>query len=161
VKLRLLFVLVAAALGGCGDEPHDHSHEAPHAHEHHAPHGGTLQVLGEEAAHVELVLDGATGKLTAYVLDGEAEKPVRTAQTSLRLKISGLAGGDATVELAPVANELTGEKVGDTSQFEGASEKLRGVTKFEGVLETITARGVKFDSVRVAFPDGNEHGDKH
>jgi len=34
-------------------------------HEHHAPHGGTLVVFGDEAAHVELVLDPKTGALPA------------------------------------------------------------------------------------------------
>lgn len=33
--------------------------------------------LGEEFGHLELLLNKETGELTAYVLDGEAEKPVR------------------------------------------------------------------------------------
>ena len=48
-----------------------------HHHEHTAPHGGTLVALGEEFGHLELLLNKETGELTAYVLDGEAEKPVR------------------------------------------------------------------------------------
>src|SRR5262249_41345089 len=116
-----------------------------------APHGGALVELGDEAAHVELVLDAATGKLTAYVLDGEAENPVRIAQESLRFSLS-----DGDVELKAVANPLTGERVGDTSQFEGTSDKLKGAKSFRGVLTTITARGVKFDAAPVAFPGGDE-----
>jgi hypothetical protein len=149
--------LALALLGGCDGEPKPAPATAP-VHEHHAPHGGALQVLGEEAAHVELVLESATGKLTAYVLDGEAEKSVRIAQDALELEVT-LPGGDAHVVLAAVANELTGETVGDTSQFEGASERLRGAARFEGVLESVTARGVKFDRVRIGYPQGNE-GDK-
>ena len=50
------------------------------AHQHKAPHKGTLVEFGEEFAHLELVLDQATGKISAWVLDGEAEKAVRVAQ---------------------------------------------------------------------------------
>jgi hypothetical protein len=159
MKSGVLLVLIAA-LCGCGEKTPESPTGKPPVHEHHAPHGGALEVLGEEAAHVELVLDGKTGKLTAYVLDGEAENPVRVAQDVLRLTITGPPGGDAVVELSAVANALTGEKVGDTSQFEGTSEMLRGLTKFEAVLTTITARGVKFDAVPIGFPGGNEHEEK-
>jgi hypothetical protein len=158
VKATTLLLACALALGGCGDEhAHDHDHAGHAHHDHKAPHGGALQVLGEEAAHVELVLDAKSGALTAYVLDGEAEKPVRVAAPTLRIKLSG---GEA-VELSAVANPLTGETVGDTSQFEGTSPKLVGASRFDGTLETITARGVKFDAVRVAFPEGNEAEEKH
>jgi hypothetical protein len=160
LRLLTLAVVGAASIGGCGDDKPD-AVGKPAAHVHHAPHGGALEVLGDEAAHVELVLDQTTGKLTGYVLDGEAEKPVRIAQEVLRLKISGLAGGDATVELKAVGSVLTGEKPGDTSQFEGESDKLKGATKFGGTLETITVRGVRFDAVPIGYPDGNEEDGSH
>jgi hypothetical protein len=160
MRPSILLVLIAA-LCGCGEKTPEAPTSKQPVHEHHAPHGGALQVLGEEAAHVELMLDAATGKLTAYVLDGEAEKPVRVAQDALRLKIVGVAGGDAVVEMKAVANDLTGEKIGDTSQFEGASEELRGATQFKGVLESITARGVTFDAVPIGYPGGNESEEKH
>ncbi len=161
MKLESLvaIALVVGSLCGCEKKIEPPPAGGP-GHEHHAPHKGALEVLGDEAAHVELVLDGATGTLTAYVLDGEAENPVRIPQDKLRLKITGLAGGDVALDLAAVANPLTGEKVGDTSQFEGASEKLKGVTQFAGTLETISARGMKFDAVEIGFPGGNEHEEK-
>jgi predicted small lipoprotein YifL len=152
-----LVLLLCAALAACGERtPEAPPPDETPVHEHHAPHGGALEVLGDETAHVELLLDAETGKLTAYVLDGEAESPVRIAQTSLRLTI----GGRTVVELNAVANPLTGERVGDTSQFEGASGMLRGLTKFDGVLESITARGVKFDAVPVGYPGGNEREER-
>ena len=149
-------LLVAASVVACGgkvDEP-------PAKHEHHAPHHGALEVLGDEFAHVELVLDPETGRLSAYVLDGEAENPVRIAQGSLRIHTTGLAGGDTAVVLNAVANALSGERTGDTSQFEAASERLKGVVSFAGSLETITVRGMKFDAVAIGYPDGNEHKEK-
>ena len=69
------------------------------AHEHHPPHKGTLVEFGEEFAHLELVLDPATGKLTAYALDGEAEKAVRLKQTEI------------VVETAPDNAIVTGLKL--------------------------------------------------
>src|SRR5438045_6213064 len=68
------------------DEDHDHDH-----HHHHAdkgPHGGALVAIGEDDAHLEFVLDADTGKLTAYVLDGAAEKPVAIKQAKLQLAFS-------------------------------------------------------------------------
>ena len=70
--LRSLGVaLTLAAATACSKK----AEEPTAKHEHHAPHHGALEVLGDEFAHVELVLDEKTGRLTAYVLDGEAENP--------------------------------------------------------------------------------------
>src|SRR5258708_19176066 len=57
------------------------------AHEHHAPHGGTLVEVGEDFAHVELLPDLQQGNLTVYILDGEAENPIRIHQPSMDLII--------------------------------------------------------------------------
>lgn len=125
------------------------------AHEHHAPHKGTLVVLGEEFSHVELVLDNTTGELTAYVLDGEAENPVRIAQSSLIIKLKD-KGKLVSLRLKPIANDLTGEKVGDTSEFQGTFSKLKGLSHFEGYISSIQSRGESFKNVRFLYPEGNE-----
>jgi hypothetical protein len=157
--MRALALLLLIALGACGDESSAELAGPPPVHEHHAPHGGALQVLGEEAAHVELVLDETRGHLTAYVLDGEAEKAVRIAQPELEIAVTGLASGELALRLTAVANPLTGETVGDTSQFEAGSEKLVGVKRFGGTLTTIAAHGLRFDAVAIGYPDGNEKKD--
>jgi hypothetical protein len=158
-SIRLAFVAAVAALAGC-EKKLDAPAPGGAGHEHHAPHKGALEVLGDEAAHVELVLDPANGRLSAYVLDGEAERAVRITQDALRLRVTDLPGGETTVELRAIENPLTGEKKGDTSQFEATSDKLKGVTAFHGTLETITVKGVKFDAVEVGYPEGNEHDEK-
>src|SRR5579872_3126525 len=64
------------------DEDHDHDH-----HHHHAekgPHGGALVAIDQDDAHLEVVLDDETGTLTAYVLDGHAEKAVAIRQKNLQ-----------------------------------------------------------------------------
>jgi hypothetical protein len=122
-------------------------------HEHSAPHGGTLVEFGEEFAHLEIVLDAATGRLTAYALDGEAEKAVRLKQPNLEITIKAPA---TTIRLDGVANSLTGETADDTSEFAGQSDKLKGASEFDGVIKTISIRGKQFNNVAFNFPKGNE-----
>ncbi len=123
-------------------------------HEHRAPHGGSLVELGEEFAHVELVLDAVSGQLSAYVLDGEAEEPVRVAQDRLALSLTPRGAGQHPIalELRAVANPLTGETVGDTSEFGGQSEALRGTQAFEGVLGELVVKGERFEAVPISVP---------
>jgi hypothetical protein len=129
------------------------------AHEHHAPHKGSLQVLGEEFSHYELCLDSATGALTVYVLDGEAEHSVRVKQKQLvfKLKARGAAGAPVKVVAKAVANELTGETVGDTSQFDALVPALKGATAFDGVLLLGQVKGQSFKNLKIKHPEGNEN----
>ncbi len=174
--MRLLMpAAVAAALVLCSastafaqdQHGHDHKHEKKseakdnhshdHGHHHHtAPHGGTLIAFGDESAHLELVLDASNGQLTGYVLDGEAVNAIRVQQPEIRLQISG---GDVsssqTLSLKPVESPLTGEKAGNTSQFEATSAALKGKKKFTVVVEDITIKGQNFKQTKSAFPEGN------
>lgn len=125
------------------------------AHEHKAPHKGTLIEFGTEYAHLEIVIDQATGKISAWVLDGEAEKAVRVAQKDIALKVTG-PGEGFTVTVSAVANELSGEKVGDTSEFGGQSDKLKGLKNFDAVVVDITVKGKQFKDTKFNFPKGNE-----
>jgi hypothetical protein len=160
---RPVAIFLAIASIACGAEPP--APVTPPAatpaagHTHAAPHGGVLVELGEEFGHVELVLDGTAGALTAYVLDGEAEQSVRLAQTSIGIRLNGVisnehGGGDQTwpVELAARANVLTGETVGDTSQFALTDPVLKGVKTFRGVIVHITYKGQDFRDVPVTYP---------
>jgi hypothetical protein len=144
-------------------DDHDHKHgekeSKGHSHHHEAPNGGTLIAIGDHFAHVELVLNKEEGRLTAYVLDGGAEKPVRLKQESLVIEAVIPKEGGATTEtltLRPVSSVLTGEKVGDTSQFEFGFPALKGVEKFEGTLLNTTIKGKTTDKVAFKFPEGNE-----
>jgi len=133
------------------------------AHEHHAPHEGTLIELGEEFAHLELVLDPVTGTLTGYTLDGEAENPVRIEQGDMEIRIADIktqGGGESkityTFKLEAVPNVLTGETVGDTSEFTVRSDKLKDAQRFDGVISAINIKGQSFKDVTFRFPEGNE-----
>jgi hypothetical protein len=152
--LGLLAAATVLSLAATGGE---------HKHEHKAPHHGTLVVFGEEFAHIELVLDKKTGKLTAYVLDGEAEKAVRIKLNEIELKINKIEkkSAEVSLKLKGVANVLTGEKEGDTSEFSAQSDDLKGVKKFEAVVSAITIKGKEFKDTKFKFPEGNEGHHDH
>ena len=126
---------------------------APH-HEHKAPHGGALVELGEEAAHLEVVWEASSGKATIYCLDGECEKPLRSPQKELQLKL-----GERLVKLASLANPLTGETVGDSSQFEGLIPELKGKSEWEAEVVEIELQGQTYRDLDVDFPKGHHQHD--
>jgi hypothetical protein len=137
--------------------------EEGHLHEHTAPHSGTLVVLGEEFAHVELVLDPGAGSLTAYILDGEAENAVRISQKYIDIKIKETTQQEISAEksgyvirLEAVSDVLTGETPGDTSELTAQSERLKGVQEFDAVILAIDIKGRTFTNICFRFPDGNE-----
>lgn len=143
---RLVFALVVVAwVGGCSKAD---QHAATGGHVHAAPHGGTLIELGEHAYNLELVRDGSSGKLTAYVLDGHAENFVRLAAPSIEL--TAITGGERRpLSLKAVANPATGETVGNTSQFEGQADWLKQTAEFPGTISSLEIKGTKFENVGV------------
>ena len=121
---------------------------AQHHHHHPAPHGGTLVELGKEAAHLELVLDRRAGGLTVYVLDGEAQRAVRVAQTELDVHVNGPdAGARTRVVLRASANVLTGETVGNSSQFTGAHDLFTSAGVVRGTVGPVTVRGTTYPAL--------------
>jgi hypothetical protein len=124
-------------------------------HEHHAPHGGTLVELGEEFAHIELVLDAGTGTLTAYALDGEAEGAVRLTQPHVTVWFAPPGRLPSEVALTGASSALTGETVADTSQFRATVPLLRGVAAFDGSIKNIVVRGRSFEDVTFRYPSGS------
>lgn len=146
----------SALLTGCGRKE---SGPAPSAasppHEHVAPHGGTPVVLGDEACHLELVVDAATGVMQAYVLDGEMENFVRIKEPAIM--VEAMIGGSAKMlELHAVANLATGETVGDTALFEGRADWLKTAEVFDAILRSITVHSTTFHDVKFNFPKGND-----
>jgi hypothetical protein len=151
----LLAVALAAGLAACSEKPAPLPAGTPAAkHEHHPPHGGTPVVLGAELYHLELVLDPATGRLSAYVLDGEMEDFVRITASSLEITVAGQPS--RTLVLLPVANPATGEAAGSTSLFEVQTDWLKSTPAFDAVLTRIEVRGTVFTAIAFNFPRGND-----
>lgn len=156
---KLIALLLIAPLGlivGCG-KPDSGTAAAkpPPKHEHKPPHGGTPVVLGDEVYHVELVLDPASGRLQAFVFDGELENFIRSSVPSLEIDAS-VNGTAQVLVLHAVANPATGETVGDTSLFEGQADWLKRTKEFDATLKSITIRGTTFTDVKFNFPKGND-----
>jgi hypothetical protein len=127
--------------------------------EHVPPHGGTLVELGEEEAQIEFVLDAAEGKLTVYFFDGEAEKPLFSSDPQIEVDVTPADQPDAKptrVVLKAVASVLTGEKVGETSQFAGSAPVLKGLTKFAGELQPWTMKASHLPALKFDFPKAEE-----
>ena len=162
MKTLLCLILMTAITTTAWAHGNSNSDAHNDGHEHTAPHGGTLIVLGDEFAHLELVLDPEEGMLRGYVLDGEAESPVRLEQEyiEIRIAVPDTAGNayasELPLRLSAVYNILTGEKEGDTSEFAVRSERLKGLKQFGAVITTITVKGREFQEVEFRFPEGNE-----
>jgi len=140
------------------DDDHGHTHddEGGHGHHHEAPRGGTLIALGDHMGHFEVVLDADTGRFTVYALDGHVENPVRMEQESFTWTLRTSVEDEIEVTLAAVANPLTGETVGDTSQFEVVDERLQGLESFQMMIPAFEFRGIDVSAMHVPFPEGNE-----
>jgi hypothetical protein len=151
MKKRIIYIFLSLAMVLCAGA-------FIYAHDHKPPHNGTLVECGEEFAHLELLADPGSGKITGYVLDGEAENPVRLEQKIIRLKLKA-NGVSFLLDLKAVENPLTGEVNGNTSEFSGFSRKLKGAARFSGSISMINVRGVVFRSVDFKYPEGNEAPD--
>ena len=165
VPLVACSVLLAAS-GIAAHEPDPAVAHTAHGgcdHAHTAPHGGTLIALGDHVGHVELLLDAVDGTVRLYVLGAHAEKAVRIADHALTIDLRSIGDAEITAEtmvLHAVPSLLTGEQVGDTSEFAAANPTLVGAPGFAGQLRTITVRGVTFADVAVSSEAGAEdHGD--
>ena len=148
-------MVTALVLAGCGRSEAPAPLAPVAGHQHMAPHGGTAVELGHEEFHLELVLDPAAGRLTGYVLDGELEKFIRITASSVRV-VARVKEGDQSLDLLAVANPATGEKVGDTAQFEVTADWLKTTPRFDARLTEVTIRGKTYRDVPFNFPKGNE-----
>jgi len=162
IKLTILsgLAMIATLFAGCSKtETAPPAKEAAHHHEHKPPHGGAPVELGEEEYHVEFVRDAAAGKLQAFVMDGELEFFVRIAAPSLEVAAQ-VAGKEETLAFQPIANNATGESVGNTSLFEAQADWLKTATNFDAVLKESTVRTKTYTNIWFNFPKGSDEGAK-
>lgn len=169
-----LSVLSMVVIYGCGGQPGgefktaQELKKAPdtrpvekhddHDHHHEPPHGGTLTMLGDHDGQVELVLEKISGKLTAYLLDGEAEKPLLIEQKEIGLAITQVGGkaAELKVTLAP-RNPKEGD--GKYSVFVAQVDALKGQEAFVGSYGEIAVGAKKFTQVKLDYrPGHDDHG---
>lgn len=115
------------------------------------PHGGTLVKLGA-SAQLEFVHDPSSGLLTAYVLNAAGTESQRIAAKTITLEVTPPAGAATALVLDATANGLTGDTVGNSSQFGGTLPALKGVTAFSGVVKAATIGSDSFKDIAFSYP---------
>lgn len=164
----------SAKAGADADGGHEHHH---HGHGETGPHGGALVAIGEEAAHLEVVLDATTGKVTAYVLDGHAENPISIKVEQLELAFTiehknahdekhpegeaKEAGAETLPETGTLILLAVEPGADGTAVFAGESADLKGAEEFDAVLSAIQIGDQEFKNVKFNYPEGNEHDHHH
>jgi len=129
-------------------DPHaGHNHGSGHAHK--SLMGGELVEVGDHQFNLEFKYDAARGVLQAWVLDAHAENFVRVSMAAFDVQEEG--GERRTVTLRAIGNDITGEKVGDTSSFEGAAPWLKDIKHFDGVVKAIKVRDLEFRDIDFHF----------
>ena len=156
----LIACALALAVAGCGAEPASHPQTpataardqvGPDDHVHVAPHGGVLTELGDHYAQLEVVVDPAEGMVTLYVLDAEAQRAIRIGQSSVGVVATTGPSASISLQLTPVASALTGERAGEASEFRAQSDALRGATRVDVRIESVTVRGQSFDNLHAVW----------
>jgi hypothetical protein len=118
---------------------------------HPPPHGGTTVKMGT-IAQLEFVLDPSSGLLTAYVLDAMVAATMRTTARTIELQVTPPGGQATPLSLASTANGLTGDTVGNSSQFGGTLPALKGASNFAGVVKSFTVNGQTVSDVAFSYP---------
>ncbi len=151
-------LLMAASLAaglflvGCGGDSSSHADgHSEGSHGHSAKYGGKLVELGRHEANLEFVFVPAEGRLTAYALDAHAENFVRLPIEGITAQVT-VNGAEQTLVLRPMGNSATGEKPGDTSQFQGTSDGLKSATRIEVLVKELPFRSKQFRDIRTTLP---------
>jgi hypothetical protein len=166
VAMRVGIVLAGAVLWvACGGGPASTPADTPQNAEpaftapksagavpNRAPHGGSLVRLGDDVAYLEFVLDPSSGNLTAYVLQGDAWRSQQLPAPGIDLRVTPPGRPAVAVTLEPMANALTGERVGDTSQFAAVVPGLEGQTNFTAVVVKADIKGNVIGDVSFTYP---------
>lgn len=159
LRLSVLLGALPATVTACQDSATSHrarsgNNHHGHGHRHDAPHGGKVIVLGEEAFHLELVHDPASGRLTLYVPDGHMENFGRLNAPTIPISLT-VAGAQHPLELAAVAQPATGETVGDTSRFSTQADWLRSAGNLGGRIAAIELRGQTVTGIAFELKGGS------
>ena len=153
-RLALAALFAGLALFLCAADksadPHaGHEHKHGSGHVHKPLMGGQLVEVGEHQFNLEFKYDRERGVLQAWVLDAHAENFVRIA--ALSFDVQEEDGAQRTITLRALGNEITGEKPGDSSSFEGEAKWLAEIKHFDGLVKAIKIRDLEFRDIDFHF----------
>ncbi|MHC5019415.1 MAG: hypothetical protein ACYTGX_04755 [Planctomycetota bacterium] len=155
IALALTLLVLCAA--GCNGKPQP---PAPTpggggGHGAHQPPPGWCGVaVGDHFAHLAVKSDPATGQLDVVIYDGHFEHPVRVKDAAVTIRITLPPGEFVDVQCDAVADQLSGETVGDSATFRGRNDVLKGKTEFTAVFLGATIKGQAMGEVEFPYPKG-------
>jgi len=147
-----LLLAISSAVVFLGS-PLTYSDAAEEHHSHHeAHHGGVLNVIGEEAGHIEIRVEGDT--LEAWFVGGghDTDRSVPIKAEEIPLKVSVPGKGEMALVLKASPMKLAGEKVGHCSHFIAKADWLRDVREFEARGEVVF-KGIRYELI-IRYPEG-------
>jgi len=156
LALTWLLALTLPLSPGCGHDHEHGDHGHSHDHVHEARNGGTLVVLAEEFAHMEVLVDAEAGEVTAWSLGPHCETYVKLAQPTIDLTFAADGAEPFTLTLAAQYSEASSDAEGSSSWFAATDERLVGLESFDGTFGTIDARGRTFETTAFPYPEGND-----
>jgi len=149
----------AAAEKRHGKKNQHHGEEGHHQHGHHeVHHGGILNVIGEEAGHIEIRIRG--DMMEAWFVGGGNDTnrsvPIKAEEVSLKVTLPDQ--GEKMLVLKADPMKLAGEKKGQCSRFMAKAEWLKGVEEFEAEGEVVF-KGI-LQKLVIHYPEGYDpmHG---
>lgn len=149
--LSALFLLAVPFVRAVAPDetPAGHHHEHGSGHVHKPLMGGQLVEVGEHQFNLEFKYDHERGVLQAWVLDAHAENFVRIAALSFEVREED--GEKRPITLRALGNDISGEKPGDSSSFEGEAKWLGVIKHFDGIVKSLKIREVEFHDINFRF----------
>ena len=127
--------------------------DKPAEAKHEAHHGGCLNAIETCAVgHAEVKIDGDVMKVWFVGGENATDKAVRVSDKQIVLAVRPDGGAEKNLTLDAKPSDLTGEKVGDCSYFEGKADWLAGVKKFTATGK-VNHTG-KERPIKIEYPDG-------
>lgn len=141
---------MAAPVSACRDSQSGGKHKA-----HEPPRGGTPVVVRKHELNLELVRNGETGLLQAYLCDEEFEKFVAVPETNFTM-MAKLDGREERAEFVRVLNTESGG-TNESWTFEARAEWVKAAAKFEGLIPSATFKGRTYTNISFPLPEGTRH----
>jgi hypothetical protein len=152
--VKRIHAILVALLAGCGGSRPETTEAERFRHflddaGHLGPRGGTLVVLGNHDAHLELEFDPNSGTLTAYAMDAAVTRTIRLAQPAIAMKLQRVGRRGWFEMTLDSTNDPSG------SVFRGTNARLAGAERFRGTILEVRTPRATFANVDFAWPSGN------
>ncbi|MEZ6014616.1 MAG: hypothetical protein R3F49_05855 [Planctomycetota bacterium] len=100
-------------------------------------------------AQLEVHLDASAGALSVYLVDADVTTFIRNTQESIVVTVHPEEGEPFDLVLRHVASDLTGESVGDSSQYRVEDARIQGWPYLSGEVSSIEVAGTTFNAVSI------------